>query len=108
MKGGIFFGFFGILLINQCNCLKKDQKYNNLAGVYFNNVGTYNFVDNKDETFLTSFTLTGLENTLSNAKTYKYESLTLEENLNNIYKVCNRNRKNYLPYESTMIPENQI
>lgn len=84
-----------------------------MAGAYFSNVGWYNFVDIRETTFLTSYTLTGLENALSNAKedpTLRLlnETESLEYNLNEIYKICLKNRANYLPYGSLSISESQL
>ncbi|KAL5283646.1 hypothetical protein ACFFRR_006107 [Megaselia abdita] len=113
MKSGIIFGVLGILFVNQCVSLRTDQKSNSLAGAYFTSVGTYNLVDTRDDTFLTSYTLTGLENALTNAKKdhkmrYMDETEELESNLNAIYRVCKKNRANYLPYGTSSIPESQL
>lgn len=107
------FRFFGILFVNECFGLKKGRADNSLAGAYFTGVGTYNFVDTRDDTFLTSYDLTSLENSLGNAKrnhntTLLDETAKLESNLNAIYRVCGKNRANYLPYGTFGIPENYL
>lgn len=93
--------------------MRKEQAENSLAGAYFTNVGTYNFVDNRDDTFLSTYSLTSLENALGNAKNdhkmrFLDETEQLEANLNAIYKVCKKNRANFLPFGTSSIPESQL
>ncbi|KAL5283648.1 hypothetical protein ACFFRR_006109 [Megaselia abdita] len=107
------FRVLGILFVDQCVSLRTDQESNSFAGAYFTSIGTYNLIDTRDDTFLTTYTLTGLENALSNAKKdykmrYMNETEELESNLNAIYRVCKKNRANYLPYGTSSIPESQL
>lgn len=56
--------------------------------------------------------MSSLENVISNANTYgltsQREVLVLEENLNTIYKICYKNRRNYLPFGTTQIQESEL
>lgn len=56
-----------ILLIKPCLCLRMSYDERSLSGAYFTNVGKYNYIDTKDGPFVTSYTLTELENVLVNA-----------------------------------------
>lgn len=107
------FRILGILFVNQCVCLKKERPANSLAGAHFTKIGTYDLVDTGYDTLVTTYNLTDLENSLSNAKSYhriKFDNETfrLQYNLDEIYKVCQKIRTDFLPYETFEIPENQL
>ncbi|KAL5284415.1 hypothetical protein ACFFRR_006609 [Megaselia abdita] len=111
MKSAKLIAILCIFYVNQCVCLKKvkfKECNGGLGGAYFSEVGTFNFIDTKDSTFLTSYTLNSLENSIGNAEIYSQETTKLKSNLNEIYKICGKNRAHFLPYEISPIPRNQL
>ncbi|KAL5284675.1 hypothetical protein ACFFRR_006781 [Megaselia abdita] len=114
MRSGILIAFLGILFAKQSFCLKKGNVpySSSFAGQYFSEAGTYNFLFPRDAAFVASYTLTSLENALGNAGKHEAKFLPerkkLERNLNEIYKICKKNRAQFLPYKTSPVPESQL